>query len=93
MLQENADQQAADDGADRRVDAAEHGCGEGVDEDGGHHVRVEAHRRSGEHARHGSEEGCENQPSASIHVTRTPTSRASSGLTAAARNARPTFVN
>ena len=33
------------------------------------------------------------QPSASIHVTRTPTSRASSGFTAAARSARPTFVN
>ena len=33
------------------------------------------------------------QPSASIHVTRTPTSRASSGLTAAARSASPTFVN
>ena len=33
------------------------------------------------------------QPSASIHATRTPTSRASAGLTAAARIARPTFVN
>ena len=33
------------------------------------------------------------QPSASIQVTRTPTSRASSGLTAAARSARPIFVN
>ena len=32
------------------------------------------------------------QPSESIHVTRTPTSRASAGLTAAARIARPTFV-
>ena len=33
------------------------------------------------------------QPSASIQVTRTPTSRASAGLTAAARSASPTFVN
>ena len=33
------------------------------------------------------------QPSASIQVTRTPTSRASSGFTAAARSASPTFVN
>ncbi len=32
------------------------------------------------------------QPSDSIHVTRTPTSRASAGLTAAARIASPTFV-
>ncbi len=32
------------------------------------------------------------QPSVSIHVTRTPTRRASAGLTAAARIASPTFV-
>ena len=33
------------------------------------------------------------QPSPSIHVTRTPTSRASEGFTAEARSASPTFVN
>ena len=33
------------------------------------------------------------QPRPSIHVTLTPTRRASAGLTAAARSARPIFVN
>ena len=33
------------------------------------------------------------QPIASIHPTRTPTSRLASGLSAEARRARPTFVN
>ena len=33
------------------------------------------------------------QPSASIHETRTPSSRLASGASAAARIPRPTFVN
>ena len=49
QVEEHADQQAADDGAERRVDAAEHGGGEGVDENGRHHVRIEPDRGRGEH--------------------------------------------
>ena len=41
--------EAADDGADRAVDAAEHRRRERVDQDDEHHVRVEEDRRRGHH--------------------------------------------
>ena len=42
---EDADQEAADDGAERRGQAAEHGGGKAVDQHAAHHVRLEEHHR------------------------------------------------
>ena len=51
QVQPDAEHEAADDGAERRVDPAEHRGRERVDQGGLHHVRVEEERRGGEHPR------------------------------------------
>ena len=55
QVQADAEDQAPGDSARRRVDPAEHGRRKGVDQDRLHHVRVEEHRRSGEHPRDGAQ--------------------------------------
>ena len=49
MFRSTPIEEPSDDGAERRVDAAENGRGERVDEHGGHHVRIESDGRRGEH--------------------------------------------
>ena len=59
QVEADTEDQAADDGADRRVDPAEHGSGEGVDQHRLHHVRVEEDARRRQHSRDRAEHGRE----------------------------------
>ena len=58
-VQQDAEDQAADDGTDRRVHPAEDSRRKGVQQDRLHHVRLEKERRCGEHSRDRAERGCE----------------------------------
>ena len=56
-LSDDAEHEAADDGAERTVEPAEHGGRERVQQDAAHHVRVEEDRRRGHHPRERAEHG------------------------------------
>ena len=93
-VEEDAEHQAADDGADRALEPAEHRGRERVA--GGSAASSSAAANCvGSVIRPATAPSiaASPQPIASIRFTRTPTSDAAAGRSAAARIARPTFVN
>ncbi len=93
QVEEDAEQEAADHRAGGALEPAEHRRGEGVDQDRLHHRRLEELRRLRHQAGDRAEHRGEAPADASIQFTRTPTSDAAAGRSAAARIASPSFVN